>query len=216
MSLGVGSTAFSRVVAVAASIGGLQVVTMLLSALPADFPAPVLVVQHRGPGSTARLAEVLARRSALPVREARDGDDARAGTVYVAPPDRHVTLEEGFALALSDGPKQHYTRPAADPLFRSVAALVGRRAIGVVMTGRGEDGAAGAAAIRRAGGLVLVQEPGTCVSPHMPRAVLADSGADFLLRPDKIADALVSLVMVPGVSAALFGLPPGTISRPAA
>src|SRR5687767_14423514 len=123
-------TAFD-VVAVACSAGGLPALTVVLGGLPAGFPAAVLVVQHIPPDRENALADILGRRSALAVRQAEDGEPARAGVAFLAPPDRHLLLAPGGTLALSDGPREHHTRPAADPLFRSVAAACGCRAVAV-------------------------------------------------------------------------------------
>lgn len=194
-------------VAVAASSGGMQALGALLGGLPEDFRAPVVVVQHRQPGVSAWLHQILCRRTGLCVREAQDGDVLRGGCVYLAPAARHVRVAPGGVLRLGDGPRVNFSRPSADPLFASAAECFGPRAVGVVLTGRGEDGAAGAAAIRRRGGMVLVQDPATCAAPAMPRAVLTGGGADFVLPVPALAHALVSLVMAPSVSTALFGLP---------
>jgi two-component system chemotaxis response regulator CheB len=195
-------------VAVAASAGGLQALRALFAALPDEFAAPVVVVQHRAAHVRSYLDQVLGAATRLPVHEARDGEPARLGHVYLCPPDRHLRVRAGGTLWMDDGPRVNFTRPAADPLFASAAAAYGARALGVVLTGRGRDGAAGAAEIRRRGGLVLVQYPATCAAPAMPQAVLGGCGADFVLPVDKLAHALASLVMAPSVSTALFGLPP--------
>jgi two-component system, chemotaxis family, protein-glutamate methylesterase/glutaminase len=194
-------------VAVAASKGGVQVLQELVAGLPEHFPSALLVVQHRSARVPSYLAAILARRSLLPVREARDGERLAAGVVHLAPPDRHLRVAPGGILRLGDGAKVNRVRPAADVLFRSAAECFGPEAAGVVLTGRGEDGAAGAAEIRRRGGVVLVQDPATCDSPSMPQAVLSGCGADFALPPAALAHALACLVAAPGVTAALFGIP---------
>lgn len=201
-----------QMVAVAASTGGVQALSALVAALPDDFPAPLVVVQHRFRGAQGWLHQILAQRTGLRVREARDGDVARGGTVYVCPADRHVRVDRG-TLRLTDDPPVNFVRPAADPLFASAAECFGAGTLGVVLTGRGRDGAAGAAAVRRGGGLVLVQDPATCAAPSMPQAVLSGCGADFVLPVEKLAHALVSLVMAPSVSTALFGLPLAASAR---
>lgn len=192
-----------QMVAVAASAGGVQALSALVAALPDDFPAPLVVVQHRHRGTQGWLHQILAQRTGLHVREARHGDVPRGGTVYVCPADRHVRVERGV-LRLTDEPPVNFARPAADPLLASAAECFGAGTLGVVLTGRGRDGAA---AVRARGGVVLVQDPATCAAPSMPQSVLAGCGADFVLPVDKLAHALVSLVMAPSVSTALFGLP---------
>ncbi|HEX6037966.1 chemotaxis protein CheB [Longimicrobium sp.] len=194
-------------VTVAASAGGLQALRALLGRLPEEFGAPMVVAQHRAPGAHGYLDRVLGAATRLRVHEARDGDVPRPGHVHVGPADQHVRVAADGVLRMDGGPRVNFARPSADPLFASVAAAYGARALGVVLTGRGRDGAAGAAEIRRRGGLVLAQDPATCEAPSMPQAVLSGCGADFVLPLDKLADALVSLVMAPAVSTALFGLP---------
>jgi two-component system chemotaxis response regulator CheB len=193
-------------VVVASSLGGPKVLGEILSALPADFPAPILVVQHLSTSFPSSLADVLGGREIrLTVEWARENARLCARTVYLAPPGLHLTVTSACTSRLSSGMPVNFARPAADLLFSSAATSFGPRALGVVLTGRLHDGAAGAEAIRDAGGVVLVQDPHTCRAPGMPQAVLRRGGADFVLPPEKISCALVSLVMVPGARA-LFGL----------
>lgn len=192
------------IVVVAASFGGVQALRTLLSALPVDFPVPIVLVLHVGARPSA-LAQILQWRSQLTVRWAEQGLRPRPRTVYVAPPDRHLTLGEQRAFVLSEGAKVHATRPAADPLFQSAARVYGPRSLGVVMTGMGSDGLEGARAIHAAGGLVLAQDEATSAAFGMPGGVAGQRLARFVLPLDKLAPALVSLVMVPG-SHALFGV----------
>lgn len=186
-----------RIVAIAASLGGLHATSSVLAALPADFPVPVVVVQHLAEQRRCLYVDVLAATSPIPVRWARTGGRPRAGIAYVAPPGRHTRLERA-RFHLTDAPRVNYARPAADLLFASVASGFGARAIAVVLTGRLHDGAAGALAVRRAGGLVIVQDPDTCAAPGMPRAAIAAGAAHFVLPPNAIGRALVALMMTPG------------------
>jgi two-component system chemotaxis response regulator CheB len=198
------AAAFDAVV-IAASLGGREVLERLLGALPVDFPAPVLVVQHQDPRSPGYLPELLARRTRLLVRHAEAGERLRAATVYVAPPGRHLLVDPDGRCALSEGPRVSFARPSADRLFASAAAAFGARVLGVVLTGRLFDGTAGAAEIRRAGGVVLAQEPGTCRAPDMPRAAMRSGAVHLALPPAALGAAVHGLVAVPGVPA-LFGL----------
>lgn len=193
------------VVAIAASLGGLQVLRDVLSALPADFSAPILVVQHLSGTFPTSFTDFLGRRLRFKVEWARHGATLCARTIYLAPPDRHLTVTARCTAELSDGPRAHFARPAADRLFASAAASFGPRALGIVLSGRLEDGALGAAAIHRAGGVVLAQDPRTCRAPDMPEAAIRSGAVDFVLPPETLASALVSLVMVPGARA-LFGV----------
>ena len=193
-------TAFD-VVAMVASLGGLRAYSKVLSALPADFPAAVLLVQHRDPRYAGLLPELLGRRTELRVRAAAHGDRLRPGTVYVAPVDRQLLLAPDRTLALCPASTGRIPRPRcqADPLFASVAAQAGERAIAVVLTGALDDGAAGVRAIKRLGGRVLAQDRDTSEAFGQPAAARATGCVDWVLPLEKIAGALVSLVMAPGV-----------------
>lgn len=191
------------VVVIAASAGGIPVLERIMSRLPEWFPAPILVVQHMSPHLQSVLPEILDRKSALTVTGAKSGALLRPGRVYVAPPDRHLVVR-GDYCALSNRERVNFTRPAADVLFASAARSYGSRTLGVVLTGYLRDGAEGSAIIRKAGGVVIAQDPSTCLAPGMPEAAI-QSGADFIVDPHYLPSALVSLVVVPGVTA-MFGV----------
>jgi two-component system, chemotaxis family, protein-glutamate methylesterase/glutaminase len=182
-------------VLVAASAGGLTALTSVLSELPADFPAGVAVVQHIEPHHRSLLAEILGRSCSLPVQQAQDGQPFVAGMVHVAPPDHHLLVNAGGTLSLTRTELVHFVRPSADLLFDSGAASFGNRAIGVVLTGSGSDGALGVEAIKRVGGTVIAQDEATSEFFGMPGAAIATGGVDFVLPLDQIADALTSLVV---------------------
>lgn len=140
------------VVALAASFGSLATLTRVLSALPPEFPAPVVVARHLSPDHPSPAAELLGRRTPLEVGWAEDGGVLRPGTVHLAPPGVHLLIGPGGRLSLSGAPKVNFSRPSADVLFRCVAQSYGHRALAVVLTGSGNDGAAGVRAIKgRAG-----------------------------------------------------------------
>jgi len=166
-------------VAIAASTGGPRALAEVLPALPASFGAAVLVVQHMPAGFTEGLARRLDELCAMPVAEARDGEPVQAGRIYLAPGGVHMTLVERAGqtlIALDEGPAVHGVRPAADRLFESVARCANARGVGVVLTGMGRDGAAGLAAMRSAGGRVLVQDERTSTIYGMPREAKAACG----------------------------------------
>lgn len=194
------------VVAIAASLGGPHTLIEVLSALPPNFPADIVVVQHRHASQTDILPEMLNKRSTLPVSEARSGELLRGGRVFIAPTSFHLVVGAAGRLHLVDGPRVQFACPSADVLFGSVARHYHERAIGVVLTGKLSDGAAGARAIALAGGRVLVQDPMTAKAAGMPRAAIAAGCAHFVLSPRGIASALVALTMIPG-AAALFRRP---------
>jgi len=159
------------VVVVAASAGGLQPLRTMLSGLPADLPAAVLVVLHVPSTGGSILPRILARAGPLPAVSARNGEPVERGRVYVAPPDRHLLLI-GDTVRLSHGPRQNGVRPAADPLFRSAALHAAPRTTAVVLSGTLDDATLGSATVERRGGCVLVQDPDEAEYDGMPRSAL--------------------------------------------
>jgi two-component system, chemotaxis family, protein-glutamate methylesterase/glutaminase len=190
------STEASRdlsVVAIGASAGGISAIAAVLAALRPGFPGAVVIVQHLDPHFRSYLATVLARESPLPVREVTGGELLRRGVVYVAPPAFHVVLRDG-KLILTDTAPVHFSRPSVDVLFASVAAACGPRAIGVILTGAGVDGADGLRAIKSAGGRTIVQEPRSAEHHGMPMAASATGCVDFSLPLGTIGPTLARLV----------------------
>ncbi|MFI5178747.1 MAG: chemotaxis response regulator protein-glutamate methylesterase [Vicinamibacterales bacterium] len=181
-------------IAMGVSTGGPNALREILSALPADFAAPIVVVQHMPNIFTRFLAERLNGQTSLTVVEAADGQVIRRGTVYVAPGDFHLTVHRrngDVVAALGQEPPQHSHRPAADVLFRSVAEVYGARALGLVLTGIGEDGLRGSEDIARAGGRVLVQDEATSTVWEMPGRIARAGLADAVLPLGEVAAELV-------------------------
>lgn len=182
-----------EVVVVAASAGGVQALTRLVSELPREFGLPVVIVQHVDPRHRSLLVEILARRSSLDVEAAADGTLLTAGTIYVAPPGSHVLVNADRTLSLSKAELVHFVRPSADLLFESAAAAIGNKVIAVVLTGSGDDGADGVRAVKQMGGTVICQDGATSDFFGMPGAAIATGSVDFVLPLDEIGGALVSL-----------------------
>jgi two-component system chemotaxis response regulator CheB len=179
----------------AASTGGPAALAQLLPALPAWTDTAVLIVQHMPPGFTTSFARRLDATSALTVHEAADGVPLRAGHAYIAPGGRHLRVQgprEAPRLVLGNDPSQWGVRPAADPLFESVAELFGAHAVGMVLTGMGRDGASGLRAIRTAGGRGIVQDEASSIVPGMPEAARRAAGADAVASLDELPQALAA------------------------
>jgi two-component system chemotaxis response regulator CheB len=183
------------VVAIAASAGGLSALGEVLSALPADFPAAIVIVQHLDPRHRSLMAEILSRRTTLRVKQAEDGDALLPGTVYIAPPDNHLLVNGNGTISLSHSELVHFLRPSADLMFDSVAASYKDRAIAVVLTGSGKDGSLGVEAVKDMGGTVVVQDETSAEFPAMPSAAIETGKVDFVLPLSEISSALVALVV---------------------
>jgi two-component system chemotaxis response regulator CheB len=184
-----------EIVAVAASAGGLTALGEILSGLPADFPVPILIVQHLDPRHRSLMVEILEKRTPLNVEQAKDKVAVVPRTIYIAPPDYHLLVDADGTLALSHSELVHFVRPSADLLFESVAASYRERAIAVVLTGTGRDGSMGVKAIKTMGGTVLAQDEETSEFFGMPGAAIETKSVDFVLPLDDIAPALIALVM---------------------
>lgn len=185
---------FTRpVIGIATSAGGLSALTRLLSALPPTLDAAIIVVQHLDPARPSHLADILGRRTDLPVKQAASNDRLHVGAVLIAPPGAHILVDREGAVSLSQRPPVHFVRPAADRLFESIAGSFGARAVAVVLTGTGHDGATGAQAVKQAGGKVIVQDESTSEFFGMPKSAIEAGQVDLILPLDEIAPALVAL-----------------------
>jgi two-component system, chemotaxis family, protein-glutamate methylesterase/glutaminase len=183
----------ARVVGVAASAGGVEALRRVVEKLPPDFPAAVCVVLHIPATSRSLLAPILDRNGPLSAVVAYDGARLRPGLIYVAPADHHLLIREDV-IELTRGPKENGVRPAADPMFRSLAAAWGDRAVAVVLSGALGDGSAGAAVVSAAGGTVIVQEPADALVPSMPESAIAADSPAYVIPAAEMAGVLTSLL----------------------
>ena len=184
-----------EVVALAASAGGLVALSEVLSGLPADFRAAIVLVQHLDPKHRSLMAEILDRRCALGVRQAADGDRLSPGGVWVAPPDHHLLVNGDGTLSLTRTELVHFVRPSADLMFESMAAGFRDRSVAVVLTGTGVDGQMGVRAVKTMGGTVIAQDQATSEFFGMPGAAIKTGCVDLILPLSEIAGTLIALVM---------------------
>jgi two-component system chemotaxis response regulator CheB len=184
------------VIVIGGSAGGVEAVRGLVRGLPADLPASVLVAIHRGPDGAGLLAEILDAAGPLPAAAAEEGQPLERGRIYVAPPDRHLLVGHDH-LHVRRGPRENRMRPAIDPLFRSAAVNCSTRVIGVVLSGMLNDGSSGLRAVKRCGGLAVVQDPRDATHPDMPRNALAHAEVDHMLPLAGLAPLLARLAASP-------------------
>jgi two-component system chemotaxis response regulator CheB len=180
------------IVVVGTSAGGVEALRALVAGLPKDFPGSVFVVMHTAPDSPGVLASILDRSGPLPASHAVNRERIKPGHVYVAPPDTHLLLEPGHTR-LTHGPKENRFRPAIDPLFRSAAQTYGPRVVGVVLTGGLDDGTSGLWAVKRLGGVAVVQDPDEAFMPSMPLSALSQVEVDYTLPLAEIPPLLARL-----------------------
>ncbi|CAK9889557.1 MULTISPECIES: chemotaxis protein CheB [Pseudomonas] len=182
-----------QAIALGASAGGVSALLAVFHSLPPAFRIPLLCVLHLPDDRQSHLAEVFARRLQRPVHEARDKEDIVPGTIYVAGPGYHLSVERDYSLSLSQEERVHFSRPSIDFLFESAADAYGPGLLGVLLTGANEDGARGLASIKRQGGRTIVQDPQEAQVSTMPRAALALHRPDYILPLNGIGQLLASL-----------------------
>jgi two-component system chemotaxis response regulator CheB len=179
-------------IVIGASAGGVEALSVVLPALPARLRAAVFVVLHLPRERPSLLVDIFAAKCRVPVAEAGDKEPVVPGTVYFAPPDYHL-LVDGPLLSLSADELVNFSRPSIDVLFESAVDVYAARLMGIILTGGNDDGAAGLDAIRRAGGITVVQRPETAQTPLMPESALKRGAADFVLTIEEIAALLRGL-----------------------
>jgi two-component system, chemotaxis family, protein-glutamate methylesterase/glutaminase len=180
-------------VVIGASAGGVEALATVLPALPPGLRPPIFIVLHLPRDTPSVLAEIFTRKCAVPVREAEDKEAVAAGTVYFAPNNYHLLVDDGPQISLSADDPVHHSRPSIDVLFESAVEIYGGRLLGIILSGANEDGARGLAAIHDAGGVTVVQCPQTARAPHMALSALKLRPADWVLPLDEIAAMLTTL-----------------------
>jgi len=184
------------IVVVGASAGGVEALSELVKGFPSDLPASIFIVLHLPAHSTSILPRILSRNGALPALNPKNGDLIQHGRIYVASPDQHLLIKRG-SVRVVHGPRENGARPAIDPLFRTAARAYGRRVIGLVLSGVLDDGTAGLIAVKRQGGITLVQDPTDARYPSMPQSAITQSEVDHILPLSEIASTIVRLVHQP-------------------
>jgi two-component system chemotaxis response regulator CheB len=188
-------------IAVGASAGGVEALSLFVAALPADFQAAVLVVLHLPEHARSALPQILDDAGPLPARHADDGEKIEHGRIYVGPPGVHLVVRDG-QVELSRGPKENRHRPSVDGLFRSVALSYGPRGVGIVLSGSLDDGVAGLLAIKRHGGIAMVQDPEKATFPGMPQSALDNVQIDHCGR---VVDLAARVIIMAQASSAASG-----------
>jgi len=187
------------IIVIGASVGGVEALSNLVSQFPEDLPATIFIVQHIIPTATGQLAQVLSRVGPLPATMAQDCESFESGHIYVAPPDHHLLVKQGY-LRVTRGLRENRFRPAIDPLFRSAAVAYGTRVVGVVLTGLLNDGTSGLLAIKRCGGIAIVQDPTDALHPDMPLSALENVEVDYCVPVLKMGALLCRLSQEPATA----------------
>jgi two-component system chemotaxis response regulator CheB len=181
------------IIVVGGSAGSVDGMQRMVRAFPADLNAAVFVVLHLSPHYPSMLPQILSRSGPLPAHNPQDGEKIQPGRIYVAPPDRHLTIEDSHVRVIR-GPRENRHRPAIDPLFRTASRVFNSRVIGVILSGNQDDGSAGLRAIRARGGIGIIQDPEEAAASQMPQSALEYSGADYVLPQDEIGAQVAALV----------------------
>lgn len=181
-------------IVIGASAGGIEALKKLLTVLPENFGAPIVIVQHLSPHSDNYLTRRLCELCKIHVKEADEKEKIKAGTAYIAPPNYHLLIEQDKTLSLSADSKVNFSRPSIDVLFDSAAEVFRNGLIGIILTGANNDGSKGLKNIRNFGGLAIVQDPESAEASTMPRTAIEAAGADFILTIDEISNKLIELI----------------------
>lgn len=182
-----------RAIVFGSSAGGLSALSHIFSSLPADYPLPLISVQHRVKDNRLLLEEVLAAKSALRIRQAEEKEKILSGTAYIAPPDYHLLIEDDMTFSLASSEAVMHSRPSIDVLFESAATALGKNLIGILLTGANADGSHGMTTMRKNGALTIAQDPDEADFPMMPRSAIETGSIVHVLTLQKIVEFLWSL-----------------------
>jgi two-component system chemotaxis response regulator CheB len=183
-----------KAIVIGSSAGGINALTKVLSVLPADFPLPIVIVQHLHPESGHHLPYILGTKSALKIKQADEKEKIEKGWVYLAPPNYHLLVEEDFTFSLSLESPVNYSRPSIDVLFESAIYAYRQHLIGIILTGANHDGSLGLKKIKETGGFTIVQDPKTAEADAMPKAAIEATTIDKILPLQDIGLYLLQLV----------------------
>lgn len=184
------------IIVIGASAGGIGAITKLVGQLAGGFPASIFVTLHIPEHSRSMLPKILSQKGALPALAPVDGEAIQRHRIYVAPPDRHMLIKRGY-IRLVRGPRENGVRPSIDPMFRTAARSYGKRVVGIVLSGALDDGTAGLIAIKKQGGIAIVQDPNEALYDGMPRSAIENADIDHVLTISQIAELLNELVQQP-------------------
>lgn len=183
-----------KAVVIGASYGGLQAIKTIVKDLPVDFPAPVIIVLHIGNNNIKTFISSLNSNSKVKVKEAEEKESIKARTIYFAPPNYHLQVEDDFLFSLSTAEKVNFSRPAIDVLFETAAWSYKNNLLGILLTGSNSDGAEGLKTIKEYGGTTIVENPETAYAITMPQAGIKKSVPDYILNLENIASKIVELL----------------------
>src|SRR5215831_17875240 len=184
------------IIVIGASAGGVTAITELASGLPRRLPAAIFLAVHSSPESPGMLAQMVSRAGPLPAEYAVDGEEVRHGRFYVAPPDRHLLVDDG-RICVTRGPHENGFRPAVDPLFRTAARTNGARVVGIILSGGLDDGTRGLAEVKRHGGVAIVQHADDATVPQMPISALQHVDVDHVLTVREMPAVITRLATEP-------------------
>lgn len=182
-----------KAIVLGVSSGGMEAIKKIFTALPASFGIPMVIVQHVSPRSDSQWISILNKNCQLQIKEADEKEKIKKGIIYIAPPNYHLLIENDHTFSLTVDEKVNYARPAIDVLFETAAIAFKSNLIGIVLTGANHDGAAGLKMIKECGGLCIVQDPATAVSPYMPQSAIALAEPDYVLMLDDIINLIIRL-----------------------